>query len=81
MYMFVIAGYKVAVCQSYLEILKNVNTRLRDFVRFVLITTIVIHIATTLVIVLQCQPTQKSWKPWIAGSCLPNFETKRQSLQ
>ena len=75
MYMAVITGYKVAVCLNYLEILRGAWPKWRLYVNVVLVVTVLSHVATTLVIVLQCRPVEKSWRPWIGGSCLPNFET------
>jgi hypothetical protein len=73
--MLVITGYKLAVLFNYLEIFGITNTFSKKLIISVLVLTFFSHLATTLVIVLQCRPVQKSWQPWSDGTCLPNFET------
>jgi len=73
--MVVITGYKFAYLDIYREIFKNAGNHSKLLVNSVLVLMMLSHLATTLVIVLQCQPVQKSWRPWIEGACLPNRET------
>jgi hypothetical protein len=73
--MLVITGYKLAVLFNYLEIFGTVNTFPKKLIIVVLVITFISHLTTTLVILLQCWPVQKSWQPLSDGTCLPNFET------
>lgn len=75
-YMFGILGFKVALCWAYLRILKaSPNPRYKILIYVVMIGAIVGHVAGTLVLIFQCSPPQRSWKPSTPGSCLHNDAT------
>ncbi|KAL8890308.1 MAG: hypothetical protein Q9205_005071 [Flavoplaca limonia] len=75
-YMFGILGFKVALCWAYLRILKaSPNPRYKILIYIVMIGAIVGHVAGTLVLIFQCSPPQRSWKPSTPGSCLSNDAT------
>lgn len=72
-YMAGICGFKVALCCAYLRITGHkINNRYRFVIWTFLIFTIVSHLAGTLVLMFQCSPVKKSWRPRTAGTCLPN---------
>jgi hypothetical protein len=73
--MVVVALYKISVCLAYLRLLGPAIVAMRRFVLSVLTLIIIGHLASTLVIILQCQPPRKGWQPWIDGSCLANYPT------
>lgn len=76
-YQIGISFFKIALLISYLRLLQGTD---RKVYRMVVWTTIVIvflaHLGCTLSLVFACTPVEKSWKPWVAGSCLqpgPSF--------
>jgi hypothetical protein len=73
--MIVVALYKISVCLAYLRLLGPAMVAMKRFVLSVLTLIIIGHLASTLVIILQCQPPKKGWQPWIEGSCLANYPT------
>lgn len=80
LYQLAVCIYKVCACLGYLRLFKGTNSvkyvgRITRFVQVFIFVIIVGHLATTLVILLQCRPVEKGWKPWIDGQCLPNYST------
>lgn len=73
--MVVVALYKVAVCLAYLRLLGPAMVAMKRLVLSVLVFVIFSHLSSTLVIIFQCQPPEKSWQPWVSGSCLANYPT------
>jgi hypothetical protein len=58
--MAVITGFKVALCLSYLRILKQSNRLYIRIVWFIMISCSVFHLAGTLVLIFQCSPVSLS---------------------
>ncbi|KAK2738251.1 hypothetical protein FQN57_007114 [Myotisia sp. PD_48] len=72
-YMAGITGFKVALCIAYLRIIHHsAKTSYRYFIWAIIIFTITSHLAGTLVLMFQCSPVKKSWRPRTPGTCLPN---------
>ncbi|RMZ85028.1 hypothetical protein DV738_g147, partial [Chaetothyriales sp. CBS 135597] len=75
-YMAGITGFKVALCFAYLRITNSGhNSRYRIFIWSIMAFAILSHLAGTLVLIFQCSPVQKSWRPRTEGKCLPNVAT------
>jgi len=76
-YMAGIAGFKVALCFAYLRITgSNTKSIYRRIIWFFMIFTILSHLGGTLVLIFQCTPIQRSWRPKLKpSSCLPNDTT------
>ncbi|KAL8708413.1 MAG: hypothetical protein Q9220_006703 [cf. Caloplaca sp. 1 TL-2023] len=75
-YMIGILGFKVALCWAYLRILKaSPNPRYKILIYVTMIGAILGHVAGTFVLIFQCSPVQRSWKPLTPGTCLPNDAT------
>ena len=75
-YMMGILGFKVALCFAYLRIMKtSTHSAYKAITWAVMIACIIGHIAGTLVLVFQCKPVRKSWRPRTPGSCLANDAT------
>ncbi|KAG8528464.1 uncharacterized protein KY384_007382 [Bacidia gigantensis] len=75
-YMFGILGFKVALCFAYLRIMKSSSYNFyRALTWSVMIACIIGHVAGTLVLIFQCKPVQKSWRPRTPGKCMPNDAT------
>ncbi|KAG0645307.1 hypothetical protein D0Z07_8940 [Hyphodiscus hymeniophilus] len=74
-YMAGITGFKVALCISYIRILRQTNTLYKKIVWAIMISCVTLHLAGTLVLIFQCTPMRKSWKPLTPGHCLPNAQT------
>lgn len=75
-YQIGIMGFKVALCFAYLRITgSNIRSRYRHFIWAVMIFTILTHIGGTFVLLFQCNPVKKSWRPRTPGHCLPNDTT------
>ncbi|KAH6665369.1 hypothetical protein B0J14DRAFT_230970 [Halenospora varia] len=74
-YMMGILFFKVALCLGYLRILSKGNSIYRMLVWGVLIMCVIGHLAGTLILLLSCHPVKKSWRPLIAGTCLPSGPT------
>ena len=70
-----VTGHKVALCLAYLRLVGPTMKPFRKAVWIVMRLIITSHLASTLFIILQCQPVTKSWKPWLSGSCLANYPT------
>lgn len=73
--MLVVTGYKVALCLAYLRILAGTQSFYQKLTVALLVFIIVSHGASTLVIIFQCKPVSKSWRPDIDGECLADFST------
>ncbi|KAL9630795.1 MAG: hypothetical protein Q9164_006234 [Protoblastenia rupestris] len=75
-YMMGILGFKVALCFAYLRIMKaSTHSAYKAVTWTVMITCIIGHLVGTLVLIFQCSPVQRSWRPRTPGSCLPNDAT------
>ncbi|KAI9039145.1 uncharacterized protein KD926_009894 [Aspergillus affinis] len=71
-YQMGIAGFKAALCLSYLRLLSGTSKKLyRAVIWAVLIISTLGHFAATLVLIFNCRPVQKSWDPTTEGTCLP----------
>lgn len=72
-YMAGITGFKVALCFAYLRITgSNLNSRYRRVIWGFMVFAILTHLGGTLVLIFQCRPIHKSWRPLTPGYCLPN---------
>ncbi|KAL8870913.1 MAG: hypothetical protein Q9174_003147 [Haloplaca sp. 1 TL-2023] len=75
-YMVGILGFKVALCISYLRLLKGSRNRCYKLTIFATgIGALLGHVGGTLVLIFQCNPVKKSWLPNTDGKCLPNDST------
>lgn len=75
-YMFGILGFKVALCWAYLRILKSsTNAHYKILIYVVMAGAIMGHVAGTFILIFQCSPPRKSWRPLTPGHCLPNDAT------
>ncbi|KAM3075385.1 hypothetical protein ACMFMG_007176 [Clarireedia jacksonii] len=70
-YMMGILGFKISLCFSYLRILSKGQPAYRMLVWVTLILCVLAHLAGTLVLILNCHPVKRSWRPKTPGSCLP----------
>ncbi|KAF7596976.1 hypothetical protein BBP40_011342 [Aspergillus hancockii] len=71
-YQMGIAGFKAALCLSYLRLLSGTTRKsYRILIWAVLIISTLGHVAGTLVLILNCKPVRKSWEPTAEGTCLP----------
>lgn len=71
-----ITGFKVALCLAYLRITGNrIKSRYRTAIWTVMLFAIFSHLGGTLVLLFQCNPIRKSWRPRTPGKCLPNDTT------
>lgn len=79
LYMAGITGFKVALCLAYLRITggrtKSDQSRYRTLIWCMLVFAVVSHLGGTLVLLFQCNPVYKSWKPLTEGKCLDNVIT------
>lgn len=75
MYQAAVFGYKWAACLGYARILVDTKTRIAKFVNRFMYVNAALHFITTLFIVFQCVPVERSWKPWIEGKCLAIYPT------
>ncbi|KAI9857527.1 MAG: hypothetical protein M1824_004787 [Vezdaea acicularis] len=71
-YMAGITGFKVALCLAYLRIVHRNNRFYKTLIWTVGVFAVLTHVAGTLVLIFQCKPVQKSWRPSTPGHCLPN---------
>jgi hypothetical protein len=74
--MVVVTLYKIAVCLAYLRLLGQAMVGMRRFVLSVLAFVIISDLLCTMVITFQCHPPNRSWQPWVEGSCLANYSTR-----
>ncbi|PLB52388.1 integral membrane protein [Aspergillus steynii IBT 23096] len=71
-YQMGIAGFKAALCLSYLRLLSGTSKKLyRVVIWSVMIISTLGHFAATLILIFNCKPVQKSWDPTTEGTCLP----------
>ncbi|KAL9606486.1 MAG: hypothetical protein Q9179_000351 [Wetmoreana sp. 5 TL-2023] len=71
-----ILGFKVALCWAYLRMLKaSPNPHYKTLIYLVMGGVVVGHVAGTFVLLFQCSPVRKSWRPRTPGNCLPNDAT------
>ncbi|EAW08964.1 uncharacterized protein ACLA_099080 [Aspergillus clavatus NRRL 1] len=71
-YQLGIAGFKAALCISYLHLLSKTSKRFyRKLIWVVIVVSTLGHIAGALVLILNCQPVRRSWDPTTPGTCLP----------
>ncbi|RFU26576.1 hypothetical protein B7463_g9767, partial [Scytalidium lignicola] len=70
-YMAGILSFKVALCLGYLRILSTGQHAYRVVVWITLVTCVLAHLAGTLVLIFNCSPVKKSWRPLTPGTCLP----------
>ncbi|RHZ56290.1 uncharacterized protein CDV56_107890 [Aspergillus thermomutatus] len=71
-YQLGIAGFKAALCISYLHLLSKTSKRFyRRLIWVVIVLTTLGHVAGALVLILNCNPVARAWNPTIAGICLP----------
>jgi hypothetical protein len=80
LYQLAVCNYKVCACLGYRRLFERTNGVkymgwIAAFVNYFIFVIIISHLATTLVIIFQCRPVEKSWKPWIEGHCLANYPT------
>lgn len=80
LYQLAVCNYKVCACLGYRRLFERTNGVkylgwIATFVDYFIFVIIISHLATTLVIIFQCRPVEKSWKPWIDGQCLANYPT------
>ncbi|KAF4595535.1 integral membrane protein [Ophiocordyceps camponoti-floridani] len=71
-YQLGISFFKVALCISYLRLLKGTDQRTyRRIVWLTIIFIFLAHLGCTLSLIFACTPVAKSWNPLMNGSCLP----------
>lgn len=70
-----ITGYKVALCFAYLRFTHRAMPRFRMITWAVMAFIVVANLTSTLVLIFQCNPIAKSWKPELPGWCLANYPT------
>ncbi|KAE8153037.1 integral membrane protein [Aspergillus avenaceus] len=71
-YQMGIAGFKAALCLSYLRLLSGTSRKMyKILIWAVLIISTLGHAAGTLILILNCKPVRKSWEPTVEGTCLP----------
>jgi hypothetical protein len=78
LYQLAVCNYKVCACLGYRRLFERTNGVrymgwIATFVNYFIFVIIISHFATTLVIIFQCRPVEKSWRPWIEGRCLANY--------
>ncbi|KAK5946823.1 hypothetical protein PMZ80_000967 [Knufia obscura] len=73
-YMAGTTGFKVALCFAYLRITgSNTKPVYRRIIWSFTTFTILSHVGGTLVLLFQCTPMKRSWRPKLTpSSCLPN---------
>ncbi|KHO01677.1 uncharacterized protein MAM_00678 [Metarhizium album ARSEF 1941] len=76
-YQLGISFFKIALLISYLRLLQGTDRRVyRTVVWATMVIVFLAHLGCALSLVFACRPVEKSWKPWVAGSCLqpgPSF--------
>lgn len=72
-----ISFFKIALLISYLRLLQGTDHKAYRIAVWVTIALIFLaHVGCALSLVFACSPVEKSWKPWVAGTCLqpgPSF--------
>ncbi|KAG6000315.1 hypothetical protein E4U21_005609 [Claviceps maximensis] len=76
-YQLGISLFKIALLISYLRLLQGTD---RKTYRMIVCATIAMvllaHVGCALSLIFACSPVEKSWKPWLTGTCLkpgPSF--------
>lgn len=76
-YQIGISFFKIALLISYLRLLQGTDRKTYRIVVWVTIVIIFLaHLGCALSLVFACTPVEKSWKPWVPGTCLrpgPSF--------
>ncbi|KAG5969863.1 hypothetical protein E4U58_001014 [Claviceps cyperi] len=76
-YQIGISFFKIALLISYLQLLQGTDHRSYRLVIWGTIAVVFLaHLGCTLSLILACSPVEKSWKPWVPGTCLkpgPSF--------
>ncbi|KZZ97397.1 integral membrane protein [Moelleriella libera RCEF 2490] len=76
-YQLGISFFKIALLISYLRLLQGTDHKIyRMVVWGTMIAVFLAHLGCTLSLIFACTPVEKSWKPWVTGSCLqpgPSF--------
>ncbi|GAO16711.1 uncharacterized protein UV8b_07931 [Ustilaginoidea virens] len=72
-----ISFFKIALLISYLRLLQGTDHRTyRLVVRATIAIVFLAHVGCAISLIFACSPVQKSWKPWVPGTCLqpgPSF--------
>ena len=75
-YMIGILGFKVALCCAYLRILEaSPNPHYKILIYVAMVGAIIGHVVGTFILLFQCSPVRRSWRPSTPGHCLPNDAT------
>ncbi|KAG5912599.1 hypothetical protein E4U53_005255, partial [Claviceps sorghi] len=76
-YQLGISFFKIALLISYLRLLQGTDRKTYRMVVWATIAVVLLaHVGCALSLIFACTPVEKSWKPWLAGSCLkpgPSF--------
>ncbi|KAG6011094.1 hypothetical protein E4U54_008301, partial [Claviceps lovelessii] len=76
-YQLGISFFKIALLISYLRLLQGTDRKTYRMVVWATIGTILLaHLGCALSLIFACSPVEKSWKPWLPGTCLkpgPSF--------
>ena len=63
--------FKIALCLAYLRILQaSRNALYKTITYLVLVTCTVLHTIGIFLLIFQCRPVKKSWRPLTPGICL-----------
>ncbi|KAG6032366.1 hypothetical protein E4U41_007229 [Claviceps citrina] len=72
-----ISFFKIALLISYLRLLRGTDRKTyRITVSATIACVAMAHLGCALSLIFACRPVEKSWKPWVAGTCLkpgPSF--------
>ncbi|KAG5996482.1 hypothetical protein E4U52_006552 [Claviceps spartinae] len=76
-YQIGISFFKIALLISYLRLLQGTDHRSYRLVVWGTIAVVFLaHLGCALSLIFACSPVEKSWKPWVPGTCLkpgPSF--------
>ncbi|KAK5995050.1 hypothetical protein PT974_03443 [Cladobotryum mycophilum] len=76
-YQLGVSFFKIALCISYLRLLKGTDQKMYRMIVWAVITLVFLaHLGSTLSLILACTPVAKSWNPLMKGKCLapgPSF--------
>ncbi|KAG5973169.1 hypothetical protein E4U55_000637, partial [Claviceps digitariae] len=76
-YQLGISLFKVALLISYLRLLQGTDHKTYRMTVWATIAIVLLaHLGCTLSLIFACSPVEKSWKPWLPGTCLkpgPSF--------
>jgi hypothetical protein len=71
-YQIGISFFKVALLISYLRLLQGTDHKVYRLVVWSTIALVFLaHLGCALSLVFACNPVNKSWEPWVSGTCLP----------